>query len=95
MTVNCFKGGYDGRFGRTENSKEDLEYRTKPKDWGIDTSLYGKASLSAHEVMQIEDPVEKALALQDLQARLARKNFKRTTPRNAFSGDDYEFGHYW
>lgn len=80
MIVMCSLGGHDGRFYKSENTKRNLEYRTKPSDWIIDKSIYGN-KLSESEITKIEDPIQRAVAEQDLQARQARKNFIRTVPR--------------
>ena len=43
QSVNCALGGYDHRFDQGENTKKNLEHRTKNKNWQIDTSNFKSA----------------------------------------------------
>ena len=86
MNIRCLLGGYDGRFDRGENSKENLELRTPADMWGNDPSLYGR-TLSEAEVASISDPILRSVAEQDLHAQQVRKRFKRSTPRASFGED--------
>lgn len=82
--VNCLHGGYDGRFDQGENSKESFERRTPYGNWSIDRSNYA-INVRESEVHLIEDPVLRAVAIQEFYARQARKTYKRITRPADFS----------
>lgn len=82
--VNCLRGGYDGRFDRGENTKEGFEARTPSTNWTVDHSNYG-LKVRESDVYLIENPVMRAVAMQELAARNARKAYTRTTRPMDFS----------
>ncbi len=89
--VNCLRGGYDGRFDQGENSKESFERRTPSGNWSADRSNYA-LKVRESEVHLIEDPVLRAVAIQELKAREARKTYKRTTHPAGFSEASWHDG---
>jgi hypothetical protein len=71
--VECTQGGYDGRFDRGENTKENYEKRTPTNDWKTDLSLY-KSKIAFREVM--ETPTLAALAIQEIEGRRLRERYR-------------------
>lgn len=89
--VNCLLGGYDGRFDQGENSKENFERRTPSHNWSVDRSNYA-LKVQESDVHLIEDPVLRAVVIQELSARKARKTYKRTTRPADFSEASWHEG---
>lgn len=54
--VECTQGGYDGRFDRGENTKQNYETRTPTKCWTTDYSIFRSSTLpeelEAHRVRE-------------------------------------------
>ena len=84
--VECTQGGYDGRFDRGENTKADFETRTLAGHWQPDASLYS-LTINADEINLINCPNLRAVAIQEIEARLRRKHYKRLTQPTTFSDD--------
>ena len=76
--VNCLRGSYDRRFNRGETLKECFEARTSFGNWSVDRSDYA-LNMRENEVHLIENPVLRAVAMQELTARKVRKTYESIT----------------
>ena len=74
MTVFCAMGGFSGRIGKLENTKNSLEARTPYRDWGG----------QCHHRKESEINTESRDVAQNF------KKFKRTTPRPSFADCDWD-----
>ncbi|MDB9924074.1 hypothetical protein OAC90_01185 [Planktomarina sp.] len=88
--VECTQGGYDGRFDRGENTKAEFETRTLADHWQPDVSLYS-LKINTDEINLINCPNLRAVAIQEIEARLRRKHYKRLTQPTNFSDDHWSY----
>lgn len=88
QSVNCALGGYDHRFDQGENTKKNLEHRTKNKNWQTDTSNF-KSAIHDRFKNDPNNPIYLALLAEEERAKKAR-NFVRTVPKETFADNHYD-----